>query len=268
MMLTGLPIDSHRAQEVDLIFEAKAKTLWEQIQLNPHVISFTEVLRIDECMKANSKLRTKVKPIEDFHHVVFNPGSGPQLIKLLFERLALPVLDTTKTGLPTTGNDTLSDLSNHTTDEDTLELLVQIQELADVLKIKNTFIKPFLREPDWVHGNLKLGGTQSGRLSSNDPNLTNLPAHGKMGKIVKSCVKAPKGYLLAGADFSALEERIGAILSQDPQRIKVYTDGYDGHSMRAQKYFGDQMPDIVKALQKAETATEFWIDDEGEYQCE
>jgi len=46
------------------------------------------------------------------------------------------------------------------------------------------------------------------------------------------------------------------------------TDGFDGHSMRAQKYFADQMPDIVEALAKADTATKFWIDDEGEYCCE
>jgi len=65
-----------------------------------------------------------------------------------------------------------------------------------------------------------------------------------MGKLIKSCITAPEGWLFAGADFSALEERIGAILSKDPNRIKVYTDGYDGHSLRAQTYFADQMPDI------------------------
>ena len=73
---------------------------------------------------------------------------------------------------------------------------------------------------------------------------------------------------LLSADFSALEERIGAILSRDPNRIKVYTDGMDGHSMRAYRYFSDQMPDITAALSKAETATTFWINDKGEYCCE
>ena len=71
------------------------------------------------------------------------------------------------------------------------------------------------------------------------------------------------GWLFAGADFSALEERIGAILSRDPNRIKVYTDGMDGHSMRAYRYFSDQMPDITAALSKAETATTFWINDKS-----
>jgi len=61
---------------------------------------------------------------------------------------------------------------------------------------------------------------------------------------VQGAVSYEGGWLFAGADFDALEEKIGAIKSQDPNRIKVYTDGYDGHSMRAQKYFTDQMPDI------------------------
>ena len=125
-----------------------------------------------------------------------------------------------------------------------------------------------MKEKDFLHGNLKLGGTQSGRLASNSPNLTNLPAHGPMGKLIKRCIVAPDGWLFAGADFSALEERIGAILSRDPNRIKVYTDGMDGHSMRAYRYFSDQMPDITAALSKAETATTFWINDKGEYCCE
>jgi len=88
-----------------------------------------------------------------------------------------------------------------------------------------------------------------------------------MGKLIKSCFVAPKGWLFAGADYSSLEERIGAILSKDPNRIKVYTDGYDGHSLRAAKYFKDQMPDIVAQLDAAETATKFWIDENGEYCC-
>jgi DNA polymerase I len=267
MMLVGLPLSSSRVQEVHNILAAQEKVLREQIQQNTCVIEFTDQLREETCALANTKLKKLVKTVDDFTDVEFNPASHPQLAKLLFEVHKLPILDTTKTGQPATGGDTLEDLRNHTQDEDILDLLGFVQRLADVGKINGTFIKAFMREKDWVHGNLKLGGTQSGRLSSNDPNLTNLPAHGPMGKLVKSCIVAPKGWLFCGADFSALEERIGAILSQDPNRIKVYTDGFDGHSMRAHKYFATQMPDIVEALAKAETATKFWIDDEGEYCC-
>ena len=268
MMLTGLPVDSNRVTEVHNILNAQEKVLREQIQENTCVIEFTKQLRINTCTAANSQLKKLVKTVDDFASVEFNPSSHVQLAKLLFSMLELPILDKTKSGAPATGADTLKDLVNHTNDGDIHDLLGFVQELSDVTKINGTFIKAFMQEKDFIHGNLKLGGTQSGRLSSNNPNLTNLPAHGSMGKLVKSCVVAPDGWLFAGADYSALEERIGAILSQDPNRVKVYTDGFDGHSMRAHKYFSNQMPDIVEALAKAETATKFWIDDEGEYCCE
>ena len=244
MMLIGLPMNSTRVEEVHSILEAKNKVLHEQIQENIHVKTFTKTLQQVACTTANSKLKKLVKTIKDFYDVKFNPSSHQQLSILLFGHLALPILDKTKSGAPATGGDVLKDLKNHTEDQDILELLDYIQELAEVDKIDGTFIKAFMKEKDFLHGNLKLGGTQSGRLASNSPNLTNLPAHGAMGKLIKSCIEAPEGWLFAGADFSALEERIGAILSKDPNRIKVYTDGYDGHSLRAQTYFADQMPDI------------------------
>ena len=268
MMLVGLPMDSFRVKEVHNILKAKAKILNEQIQENKYVNNFNSILQTEACSKANSVLKKLVKPITAFKDITFNPSSHPQLAKLLFETLNLPILDKTKSGAPATTADVLKDLANHTQDQDILDLLKYVRELADVEKINGTFIKAFMQEKDFLHGNLKLGGTQSGRLSSNSPNLTNLPAHGSMGKLVKSCIVAPDGWLFAGADFSALEERIGAILSKDPNRIKVYTDGMDGHSMRAYKYFSDQMPDITEALNKAETATKFWINNKGEYCCE
>jgi DNA polymerase-1 len=267
MMLIGLPLDVDRVHEVDNILTAKEKVLREQIQENDYVREFNIQLQKDTCIKTNAKLKKLVKPLNDFLDIKFNPTSHLQLVNLLFETLKLPVLDKTKSGAPATGGDVLQDLKNHTQDEEILDLLKFIKELSEVTKINGTFIKAFMQEKDFLHGNLKLGGTQSGRLASNSPNLTNLPAHGPMGKLVKSCISAPEGWLFAGADFSALEERIGAILSQDPNRIKVYTDGMDGHSMRTHKYFSDQMPDITAALNKAETATKFWINDKGEYCC-
>jgi len=244
MMLVGLPMDSNRVEEVHTILAGKEKVLNEQIQLNTYVQAFNITLKKDTCEKANAKLKKLVKTVDEFKDTEFNPSSHLQLSKLLFDTLKLPVLDKTKSGAPATGTDVLKDLENHTKDIDILDLLKFIRDLSEVNKINGTFIKAFLQEKDFLHGNLKLGGTQSGRLASNSPNLTNLPAHGPMGKLIKSCIVAPDGWLFAGADFSALEERIGAILSKDPNRIKVYTDGYDGHSLRAQTYFADQMPDI------------------------
>ena len=244
MMLVGLPMNSDRVSEVHNILQAKAKILQEQIQENKYIKKFNKELQTRAWELANSKLKKLIKSFDDFKDIKFNPSSHSQLGILLFDHLKLPVLEKTKTGSPATGGDVLTDLANHTTDNIILDLLEFIKKLAEVTKINGTFIKAFMKEKEFLHGNLKLGGTQSGRLASNSPNLTNLPAHGSMGKLVKSCIVAPPGWLFAGADFDALEEKIGSILSRDPNRIKVYTEGLDGHSMRAYKYFTDQMPDI------------------------
>lgn len=75
-------------------------------------------------------------------------------------------------------------------------------------------------------------------------NLQQIPASGDLGKLIKTCFAGPYGKIFCGADFASLEDRISALLTKDPNKIKVYTDGYCGHCLRAYSYFGDQMPDI------------------------
>ena len=244
MMLVGLPMDSKRVKQVNTELCNQEIDLLNKIQNHKAVIRFNKVLQREEVEKYNSTRKVKRKTIEDFQDIVFNPSSNQQLSKLLYEELNLPILEKTDKGNPSTEAKVLNNLKDKISDKSIIELLDLILDLANVTKINGTFIKAFMKEEDYLHGNLRLGGTQSGRLSSNSPNLTNLPSQGEMGKLIKSCIVAPEGWLFAGADFSALEERIGAILSKDPERIKIYTEGYDGHSVRAYKYFSDQMPDI------------------------
>jgi DNA polymerase I len=118
-------------------------------------------------------------------------------------------------------------------------------------KILGTFIKAFeensIEKAGWhyLHGNFNLGGTVSGRLSSSGPNLQNIPStRSSYAKPIKKCFEAPPGWLFMGADFASLEDRISALTTKDPNKLKVYTDGYDGHCLRAYGYFGDEMPDI------------------------
>ena len=102
----------------------------------------------------------------------------------------------------------------------------------------------------YLFGNFNLGGTVSGRLSSSKPNLQTIPSNGtKYAKLIKMCFVAPKGWLMIGLDFSSLEDRISALTTKDPNKLKVYTDGYDGHCLRAHSYFGEQMPDIIDTVE-------------------
>lgn len=82
------------------------------------------------------------------------------------------------------------------------------------------------------------------RFKLNIRNLQNLPSGSKYGKIIKSCFEAPKGWLFCGADFSALEDKIGAILSKDKMKILEFSRELDGHSVRALKFFPEELPDI------------------------
>lgn len=128
--------------------------------------------------------------------------------------------------------------------------------VAEVSKILSSFVAPFLNRTVnkgdgciYIHGNFNLGGTVSGRLSSSKINLQNLPSTGSIyAKLIKGCFIAPEGWILCGADFSSLEDKISALTTRDPNKIKVYTDGYDGHCLRAYAYFGDKMPGICNTV--------------------
>lgn len=262
MQLTGLPIDMNRVKEVKAILQKDNDEALDEMNKTALIQEFN-YLRVEEYVnKKNSewvKKRTTVDEILGIidsndklrEEIYFNPNSGPQLQDLLYKKLALPVLNKTKSDLPATDAKTLKALKNHTKDSKILEFLDALLKYKGVAILLTTFIPAFeaaRQGPDGWHyliGNFNLGGTVSGRLSSSDPNLQNLPATGsKYAKLMKSCFAAPPGWLFCGIDFNSLEDRISALTTRDPQKLKVYTDGYDGHCLRAYAYFGEQMPDI------------------------
>jgi DNA polymerase-1 len=119
-------------------------------------------------------------------------------------------------------------------------------------KILSTFI-PALEKAiprgNWhyLHGNFNMGGTLSARMSSNSPNLQNLPSGSTYGKLIKSCFKAKPGWIMVGADFNALEARIDALVTKDPAKLGVYIYGYDSHAYNAYYYWKHKFPEIVLA---------------------
>ena len=86
-------------------------------------------------------------------------------------------------------------------------------------------------------------------LSRTLRNLQQIPATGsKYAKLIKSCFQAPKGWLWVGLDYASLEDHISALVTKDPNKLKVYTDEYDGHCLRAYSYWKNLMPDITAQL--------------------
>jgi DNA polymerase-1 len=210
----------------------------------------------DRRSKAKNPGKILPKKIEAFDDVVFNPNSGPQLQRLLYELMGLPVIDYTDTRQPATGADTIEKLINHTDQPAYKELLGALIAYGKVTKILSTFIPAFegaISKDDsdtvWLHGSFNLGGTVSGRLSSSDPNLQNIPAGSIYGKLIKECFLGPIGWLFCGADFNSLEDYISALTTKDPNKLKVYLDGYDGHSLRAYNYFPEECASIRQATE-------------------
>ena len=251
MQLTGMPLDMEEVLKTKVMLKADQSKALQNIQKHSFVQGFTNQLKIEWAEKRNAELKVKrVTPLEC--PLKFNPNSGPQVQRLLYEELDLPVIEYTKQSKsPSVSADTLEKLKVHATTDVVLDLLDQLLKFKAVDKIISTFIPSMesaLQGPDggyYLFGNFNLGGTVSGRLSSSNPNLQNLPATGsKYAKAIKNCFRAPPGYLMIGLDFASLEDRISALTTKDKNKLKVYTDGYDGHSLRAYAYFKEHMPDI------------------------
>jgi DNA polymerase-1 len=249
MQLTGLPVNMETVVEVKALLEVDRNSSVSRMNTSPVIIEYIDFLNRKWVDKRNNELKKKRVTLADAKEE-FNPNSNPQLQELLYEILKLPVIELTDSKAPAADGETLKNLKNHTDEQAVLDLLDALIDYKSVDKILTSFIPAFERSvlgPDGWHymfGNFNLGGTLSGRLSSSDPNLQNLPASSKYAKLIKRCVEAPPGWIFGGLDFDSLEDKISAVTTKDPNKIKVYTDGYDGHSLRAYSYFKEQMPDI------------------------
>lgn len=254
MQLTGMPMNMDTVNQVAKEMETDRNQALKTIRESKLMKNFTLMLRQEWVDDKNAKLKKKQVTLADCD-IEFNPNSGPQLQKLLFDYIGLPVLGLTKSKQPATDGDTIKALRTHTQSEDVKELLNALIDYKLVDKIITSFIPAFRNAqpgPDGWHylfGNLNLGGTVSGRLSASEPNLQTIPSGSKYAKKIKKCFEAPPGWIFCGLDFASLEDRISALTTKDPQKLKVYTDGYDGHSLRAYAYFGEQMPDIEDTVE-------------------
>jgi len=256
MMLIGLPMDLNKVKSTRDQLEVIRYNAMYDLENTPAIKRFNFLLQREAMVTANNKLKKKMKSIDEFRHVTFNPGSTKQKQKLLYEFWDFPVIDKTDSKEPATGAKTLAKLKVLAKTEEQEIVLNALIDISKVDIILDNFIKnfeemAFTRNDGtvWLNGNLKLGGTQSGRLSSNSPNMQNIPSGSTYAKLIKSCFVAPDGWLIAGADFAALEDRIGAILSGDPMKTKEFSEGADGHSLRAIAFFSKlKEPVTVKGV--------------------
>ena len=248
----GVPLLPSRVVEVKAELLGMQKKYVDQLDSSEYVVYATDLLQERAWKEKQASLKKKIVYRHEFTEPL-NFGSPQQLQVLLYEVMELPVIDFTDTKEPATGTKTLDKLINHAHNDDMRNCLKVLIDLSKVNKILESFIPSF--EDAWVkadgyaylHSSFNLGGTKSGRLSASSPNIQQIPAHGKLGKLIKSCFVSPQGSIFAGADYSALEDKINTLLTGDPNKEKVYSEGHDGHCFRAYYYWKDQMPDIQQA---------------------
>lgn len=226
--LHGMPMNEERRIEVDTELNAMREDLKVKILESDYVLAAEDILIDKEVEKANAKLKKLRKSADDFDDLVFNPGSSNQLQVLLHGVLKLPVLKLTPAKEPKTDADTIKLLIHQTEDIEVKELLQNIIEYSELCTVINTFMKAFaegMLKADgrrYLHGSFNIARVKSGRLSSSDPNLQNLPSGSTYGKAIKSIFQAPEGKIFTFSDFNSLEDYISALLSKDTNKMKVY----------------------------------------------
>ncbi|MBW2731647.1 MAG: DNA polymerase I [Deltaproteobacteria bacterium] len=185
-----------------------------------------------------------------------NINSPKQLQKLLFEQLGLTAGRKTKTGYSTDA-DVLADLAlEHPIAE-------QIEEYRTLSKLKSTYLDalPQLmdRRTKRVHTSFNQAITATGRLSSSDPNLQNIPIRTELGREIRRAFVAPEGYLLLSADYSQVELRILAHLSGDERLLNAFRDNEDVHARTAAEVFGVEVSEVSPEQRRVAKAVNFGV---------
>lgn len=160
----------------------------------------------------------------------FNIRSAQQIGEVLFQRLKLPAERKTPSGQASTSQDVLEKLSG------THPVVDALLEFRRLEKLRSTYLEPlpkFIDKHNRIHTTFNQTGTATGRLSSSNPNLQNIPARGDQGRRMRACFTAPPGSLLVSADYSQIELRILARLSEDATMMMALISGEDLHAKTA-----------------------------------
>ncbi|MEX9564306.1 DNA polymerase I [Morganella morganii] len=187
----------------------------------------------------------------------FNLSSPKQLQTILFEKLNLPVVKKTPGGAPSTNEEVLEELAdNH-------ELPRVILEHRSLSKLKTTYTDklPLMVDPKTrrVHTSYHQAVTATGRLSSRDPNLQNIPVRTDEGRRIRQAFIARDGYCIMAADYSQIELRIMAHLSQDKGLLEAFAEGKDIHRATAAEVFGVPLDEVTADQRRSAKAINFGL---------
>ena len=206
--------------------------------------------------KLKEQLEIKTKMIYEMAGEEFNINSTKQLGEILFEKMKLPVIKKTKNG--------------YSTDVDVLEKLKSedpiIQEILDyrqLMKLNSTYVeglKPYINpKTKRIHSFFHQTITATGRISSTEPNLQNIPTRFELGKQVRKIFKPEQGKVYIDADYSQIELRVLAHMSEDNHMVQAFKEGQDIHKQAASKVFKTPMEKVTKEQRSNAKAVNFGI---------
>ncbi len=188
----------------------------------------------------------------------FNPGSPKQLGDILFGKMGLPGATKTPTGAWSTRANVLEELA-----EQGHELPQKILDWRQVSKLRSTYTDalPSYVNPktDRVHTSYALAATTTGRLSSSEPNLQNIPVRTEEGRKIRRAFIAPTGFKLVSADYSQIELRLLAEIAEVPALRQAFRDGTDIHAMTASEMFSVPIPQMTPDVRRRAKAINFGI---------
>jgi DNA polymerase-1 len=268
----------YAAEDADITLRLH-QVLWPQLQAEPGLagvfddieVPLVPVLSrierngalIDAAMlgRQSAQLGERMQELELQAHELaggpFNLGSPKQLGEVLFEKLELPVLKKTPKGAPSTAEEVLAELA---LDYPLPQVILEYRSLS---KLKSTYtdklpemIKPATGR---VHTSYHQAVTATGRLSSSDPNLQNIPIRTAEGRRIRQAFIAPPGKQIVAADYSQIELRIMAHLSADPGLLNAFRQGLDVHRATAAEVFGMELDEVSDEQRRKAKAINFGL---------
>ena len=256
----------HRTLWAKLSEHASLRSVYTDIEqpLVPILLEMEETgVLVDRAMlnTQSGELAKKMIALEAEAHELaggpFNLGSPKQLQEILFEKLALPVIRKTPKGQPSTAEDVLAELAND------YELPAVIMSYRSVSKLRSTYTDKLPLQisasTGRIHTSYHQAVAATGRLSSTDPNLQNIPIRTPEGRRIRQAFVAPEGHVLLAADYSQIELRIMAHLSADPGLVKAFADEQDVHRATAAEVFEMELDAVTADQRRSAKAINFGL---------
>jgi len=261
-----ITLQLHRVLNAKLTQQPKLLELYTKVEI-PLISVLARIenngVLIDTAMLAQQSLELSSQIISLEQHAhdlagqVFNLGSPKQIQDILYDRQKLPVLKKTPKGQPSTEESVLQELALN------YPLPKLILEHRSLSKLKSTYIDKLPQQVDGQTGRIHTSYHQAiaatGRLSSSDPNLQNIPIRSKEGRKIRQAFIAPEGRKIVAADYSQIELRIMAHLSADEGLLKAFTEGEDIHRATAAEVFGVAPEQVTTDLRRSAKAINFGL---------